>query len=103
MKILIATPLYPPEPGGPATYSKLLEDGLPKLGIDVVLVKFGDIRGLAKVFRHIAYFARVRKAAHDVDLIYALDPVSVGLPSLLAAWVARKPFMVKVVGDYAWE
>ena len=103
MRVLIATPLYPPEPGGPATYSKLLEDGLPALGIEVVLVKFAEVRHRSKIFRHTAYFWRVLRAAKGADLIYALDPVSVGLPSLLASWISRKPLIVKIVGDYAWE
>jgi hypothetical protein len=30
MHIVIATGLYPPESGGPATYSKALEEALPK-------------------------------------------------------------------------
>lgn len=103
MRIVVATPLYPPEPGGPATYSKLLEEHLPAQGIEVVLVKFGDVRRLPTGFRHFAYFLRVRRAARGADLIYALDPVSVGLPALFAAWMIRKPLIVKVVGDYAWE
>jgi len=103
MKIIIATPLYPPEPGGPATYSKLLEEHLPGRGIEVALVKFDDVRRLPTGLRHLAYFLRVRRAARGADLIYALDPVSVGLPALFAARMSRKPLIVKVVGDYAWE
>ncbi len=43
------------------------------------------------------------KAARDADVVFALDPVSVGLPAMYAAKKARKPFVVKIVGDYAWE
>jgi glycosyltransferase involved in cell wall biosynthesis len=103
MKIVIATPLYPPEPGGPATYSKLLEEGLPQRGIEVTLVKFGDVRHLPKMFRHLVYMRHVYRAARAADLIYALDPVSVGFPALIAARLAMKPLVVKIVGDYAWE
>ncbi len=103
MRIVIATPLYPPEIGGPATYVKLLSKGLPERGIEVDLVKFSDVRSFPKVFRHILYFWCVYRAARRADLVLALDPVSVGLPSCLAARLARKPFVVKVVGDYAWE
>ena len=103
MKIVIATPLYPPEPGGPATYVKILEDGLQAHGIDVVVVKFSDVRHKAKLFRHHAFYKNVLAAAQDADLVLALDPVSVGLPSMQAAKRAKKPFVVKVVGDYAWE
>lgn len=111
MKIVIATPLYPPEIGGPATYAKLLFEGLPKKGTDstgspqveVELVKFSEVRHLPKIIRHYAYYRRVRTAARNADIILALDPVSVGLPAMWAAKKLNKPFVVKVVGDYAWE
>ena len=58
MRLVLATPLYPPDPGGPATYAKVLEEELPKRGWQVDLVKFGDVRALPKVRRHFAYFMR---------------------------------------------
>lgn len=103
MRIVIATPLYPPEIGGPATYAKLLYDGLPEKGIEVELVKFSEIRHLPKIFRHYVYYRRVLRAARNADAILALDPVSTGLPAMRAAKKAGKPFVVKIVGDYAWE
>ena len=103
MRIVIATPLYPPEIGGPATYAKLLLEGLPKKGIEVDLVKFSDVRHLPKIIRHFVYYRRVLKAARSADVVLALDPVSVGLPAMKAAKKAGKPFVVKIVGDYAWE
>jgi glycosyltransferase involved in cell wall biosynthesis len=103
MRLVIATPLYPPEIGGPATYAKLLVEGLPAQGIEVELVKFSDVRHLPKLARHYAYFRRVLNAARGADAVLALDPVSVGLPAMEAALRAKKPFVVKIVGDYAWE
>jgi|SRR3989344_5236872 len=103
MKLVIATPLYPPEIGGPATYVKLLESSLPKESIEVEVVKFSDVRRLPKLIRHYVYFKRVLRAARTADLVLALDPVSVGLPAMWAARKAGKPFAVKIVGDYAWE
>lgn len=103
MKLVIATPLYPPEIGGPATYAHLLEAGLPGKGVEVELVKFGEVRHLPKGVRHLIYFLRVRRALRRADLVLALDPVSTGLPACLAAWSLQKPLLVKVVGDYAWE
>lgn len=103
MKLLIATPLYPPESGGPATYTKLLEEGLPALGIQVEVVKFSDVRHLPKLIRHFAFYHNVLKGAHNSDAVLALDGVSVGLPAMKAAKKANKPFFVKIVGDYAWE
>jgi glycosyltransferase involved in cell wall biosynthesis len=41
--------------------------------------------------------------ARQVDLIFAQDVASVGLPALIAAKLFRKPFFVRVPGDYAWE
>ena len=103
MRVLIATPLYPPESGGPATYAKLLEGGLPSRGFEVELVKFADVKRLPKFIRHFIYFLHVLEGARGVDLVLALDAVSVGFPAMLAARIARKPFVVKIVGDYAWE
>ena len=99
MKIVLATPLYPPEIGGPATYAKLLEEGLPSSGIEVALVKFSEVRHLPKLIRHYAYYRRVLAAVRRADAVLALDPVSVGLPAMWAARKAGKPFVVKIVGD----
>jgi glycosyltransferase involved in cell wall biosynthesis len=38
-----------------------------------------------------------------VDIIYALDPVSVGLPALFASQICDKKFILRIAGDYAWE
>ena len=112
MKLIIATPLYPPEIGGPATYAKLLFEGLPLMhpvgypdagGIEVELVKFSEVRHLPKLIRHYVYYRRALKAARGANAVLALDPVSVGLPAMKAAQKAGKPFVVKIVGDYAWE
>lgn len=103
MRLVVATPLYTPEIGGPATYAKLLFDGLPAKGIDVELVKFSEVRHLPKIIRHYVYYRRVLKAVRSADTILALDPVSVGLPAMYAAKKLKKPFVVKIVGDYAWE
>jgi|CXWL01.1.fsa_nt_gi glycosyltransferase involved in cell wall biosynthesis len=103
MRILIATPLYPPEVGGPATYSRALEEGLPHEGIETIVVKFSDVRHLPKIVRHLRYMFLIARAGRSADMMLALDPVSVGLPTLIAGVFIRKPFIVKAVGDYAWE
>lgn len=103
MKILIATGIYPPHIGGPATYSKLLHDELPKRGIEVSVLSFDTVRHLPKVIRHVVYLGKLISAARACDLIYAQDPVSVGLPALLGSKLLSKPLVVKIVGDYAWE
>ncbi len=103
MKILIATPLFPPDIGGPATYAKLLSEELPKRDVQVEILAFKEVRSLPKIVRHFAYFLRCIGKGRDCNLIYALDPVSVGLPAWLSAKLSGKRFMLKVVGDFAWE
>lgn len=103
MKVLIATGLYPPEIGGPATYAALLESGLPKRGIEPVLVPFARVRKYPKIVRHIVYGWLLYRSARGVSSIIALDPVSVGIPARIVAFITRTPFIIKIVGDYAWE
>ncbi len=102
-RIVIATPLYPPEIGGPATYAKLLLEGLPAKGIDVELVKFSEVRHLPNAVRQIAYCWKVLNSARNADAILALDAVSVGWPTYFANLFLRKKLVVKIVGDHIWE
>ncbi len=112
MRILLATGIFPPEIGGPATYTKLIAEELTKLGHEVVVVTYGEkskvkiknvSRGLPKGIRHFVYFWKVLMHGKRADVIYAQDPVSAGLPALWAARLLRKKFLVRVAGDYAWE
>jgi glycosyltransferase involved in cell wall biosynthesis len=103
MRVLIATGLYPPESGGPATHTRLMEERLPAKGIEVVVLPFAQVRHLPKVLRHLAYFFKCLRRGWGTDIIFAQDTVSVGLPALLAALLSRKKFVVRVPGDYAWE
>jgi len=102
-KILIATPLYPPDIGGPATYTKLLEDSLPISGVEVLVVSFTGSRFLPKGLSHLHFFTKTMWAMRSVDVVLAQDTVSVGLPTLCAAKLLRKKCIVRVPGDYAWE
>lgn len=103
MHVLVATGLYPPEIGGPATYSKLLEGGLPAWGISVTVVPYRRVRKYWKVARHFVYWFLVMREGRSADVLYAQDPMSVGLPTALASLFLWKKFVLKVVGDYAWE
>lgn len=119
MKILIATGIYPPDIGGPATYSKLIGEELSARGHGVVILTYGNpvdlriknknlriiyvSRTILKGLRHLTYFFKVLWFGKNSDIIFAQDPVSVGLPAALAAMILRKKFAIKIVGDYAWE
>lgn len=102
-KILIATGIYPPDIGGPASYSLALFEELPKKGINVDVLSFGEVRYLPKIIRHFVYFVKTILRARGCDAVYAQDPVSVGLPAMVASKFLRKKFVLKIVGDYAWE
>lgn len=103
MKLLIATGLYPPDMGGPATYTVFLEKHLPKLGITPIVIPYGSVRSYPIIIRHFVYLFKLIKSAKNVDVLYALDTVSVGLPVRIASMLTGKPYMLRVPGDYAWE
>lgn len=102
-KILLTTGIFPPEVGGPATYSALLEKELPKFGIDVEVLPFRDVRKYPKLIRHIIFFIKALIRGYNKDLLYTQDTVSVGFPTMIASKIIGKPFLIRVPGDYAWE
>ena len=103
MKVLIATPLYPPDDGGPATYARALETALPSKGVIVSLLSFSKFRHYPKIVSHLRYTFALWKLAKDVDIIYTLDLVSAGVPACIVSKLTGKPLVLKMVGDYAWE
>ncbi|RJR31925.1 glycosyltransferase family 1 protein [Candidatus Parcubacteria bacterium] len=116
-KIVIAAEIFPPDIGGPATYSKNLAEELNNRGFDAKIICYSDkiesdksnfeivriLRGGSRSARYFFYFWNLLKMSFRCDVIYAMGPVSSGLPSLLAAYILNKKVVVKVVGDYAWE
>lgn len=102
-RILVATGVYPPESGGPATYTRLLEEALPAQGIEVRVLPFSVVRRWPRLFRHVVYAYKLVVMARGVQCIFAQDTVSVGLPAVMVARLLQKPFLVRVPGDYAWE
>ena len=56
-----------------------------------------------KGVRHLLYFFAVLWHGRHADVIFAQQPVSEGLPAMIAARILRKKFILKIVGDYAWE
>jgi glycosyltransferase involved in cell wall biosynthesis len=103
MKILLAAGLYPPDIGGPARYAQMLVRGLPAEGIVVSLVPFSLVRRRSKLFRHLIYTWYLWRSSADVQAIYALDAISVGVPARAVAFLRGVPLLVRLGGDYAWE
>jgi len=103
MKILIATGIYPPEIGGPATYAKLLHDRLPSYGFTTDILPFREVRQWPKIIRHLVYLFKILRRGREADLIFTQDPVSTGLPSIIGGKMLGKKVIIRVAGDYAWE
>lgn len=115
MKILIATGIYPPDIGGPAFYTERIARKVRGLGNEAVVISYGketnqkdaDLFLVRKTLpagvRHLVYAWRVFRLGKDADIIYVQDSWSAGLPALFANIFLKKPFALKVVGDYAWE
>lgn len=104
MRILIATGIYPPDVGGPATYAKFIFDEFSKLGHGVnVLVYTRVAKGFPKGISHFVYFWKVLKLARKSDVILTTDTISAGLSVHFASWISRKPYVLKIGGDYVWE
>ena len=76
---------------------------MPRHGISVDVVTFGAVRNLPRVIRHLAYLFLLFRRVRTAEIIFAQDPVSVGLPALVVSKILGKKFILKVVGDYAWE
>jgi len=103
MKILIATGIYPPDIGGPATYSKLLKDEFVAHGHDVRVISYRLEKKLPMGVRHLLFFLRTIFTLQGVDMIIALDTFSVGLPTFLASKLFHKKVIVRTGGDFLWE
>ena len=112
MKIILATGIYPPDIGGPATYVRALAKELKERGVEVVVVTYGTVAseqwpvvGVSKfipVIRWFLYAKALRKHAKDADAVIAFSSVSCGVP----LWIAhlKKPKNVlRLGGDFFWE
>lgn len=116
MRLLLASDIFPPESGGPATYVVALANDLVKLEDEVTIVTLNphpDTQAVKcplffvsrknKVLRYFQYFRLLWKHSKNVDAVYAMGPVNAGLPAMIVSKLRGKKFFVKVVGDYAWE
>ncbi len=103
MRILIATPISPPDAGGPSYYSQHLQEALVALGHDVVVHSFRDVRGFPPVIRHCIYAWRIFKNADLADVTIALDTWSVALPAVCIGKLVHKPVIIRSGGDFLWE
>ncbi|MFT7463688.1 MAG: glycosyltransferase involved in cell wall biosynthesis [Pseudohongiellaceae bacterium] len=114
MKILITSPIFPPDLGGPATYVPSFAKWLTGRGHDVTVVAFcsdPDPQGwpfrvitIPRCFMPLRYlkdFLTVWREAKHVDLVYVNEHLA--LHVALAARLRGKPLVIRVCVDGTWE
>jgi len=118
-KILIATGIYPPDLGGPATLLTELPAALTKKGIDVKVITYSDVslsdqekkegvvyrvsRKQGAFYRKVKYFLTMWRLASWSDMVYATDTYSVGYFAYLIKKLTGKKYIIRFAGDSAWE
>lgn len=102
-RIVIASPLFPPEIGGPALYAEMLSRVWSREGHGVSVVSFGALKKFPTGIRHLLYFIKLIPALMKADVVFALDTFSVALPAVILGHILRKQVIVRVGGDFLWE
>lgn len=116
MRVLIAADIFPPVGGGPAIYAAGFSNALIENGDEVAVISLTQnsdtkatkarvisVKQTNKLLKYLEYLGLLFRHAQKADIIYAMGPVNAGLPGFLAAKLFGKKFVVKIVGDYAWE
>lgn len=103
MKIVIATPSYPPRVAGPSHYAKGLFDVWTKEGHTVDVISFADYLHFPSGIRHFAYFFAVFRLCRSTDFIFVLDTFSSAFPSIIVSMLLWKKIIIRVSGDFIWE
>lgn len=115
MKVVLATGIYPPQIGGPATYVAQLSERLAYQGIKVKIITYGDepapqgavqvvtvSRAGGTIVRWIRYALALRRHAADADIVYAFSSVSCGIP-LWLSHLKHPKRILRLGGDFLWE
>lgn len=111
MRIVLATPLYPPEIAEPAPYMKELAKRLARLH-EVTVVAYArlpeKVPGVSVVvvdkrrplpLRLLSYVRTLRNAMRRADVVYAENGASVELPVGLLSLVDKRPLILHL-GDH---
>ncbi|GBD00051.1 N-acetyl-alpha-D-glucosaminyl L-malate synthase [bacterium HR17] len=118
LPILVTTGIFPPDIGGPATYVPAIAKALTERGHIVTVLTTSEPEHLRwddsvhpfpvirmnrrqKVWRRLPnYVAQILRYGRTADVIYANG---IYFETALANKFLRKPLVMKVVGDEAWE
>lgn len=115
-KILIATGIYPPDIGGPATYVKNLAQELSLIGCEIKILAYGDTDDFSQknIFRvsrrknlfrrYLKYLLEIIRLRKEFNFIYAHDLISVGIPcAFFTILYPSKKLIIRLGGDFLWE
>jgi glycosyltransferase involved in cell wall biosynthesis len=113
VKVVVVSGIWPPDVGGPASHAPALADALLAAGHAVEVVTTAAAAPEARVYRvrwvsrtrpvplrHLAVVREVARAARGADRVYATSMVR---RAALGAAIARRPLVVKLVSDEAFE
>ena len=103
MKLILATPIYPPKIGGPAQYVKNLAERFKEREIETQAISYNNLIKYPRPLRFFLYFSQLFKATKHYDLIYAFNLISCGFPAFLISKILRKKFIIRLGGDFLWE
>ncbi len=103
MRVVIATPMFPPALGGPGTHAAMVAAHLRQEGDEVSVLNFAAVLRYPPPLRHAIFFQRLLRAARRADVLYVLEAVSTGVPARAAARLLRIPYVVRTAGMHAWE
>lgn len=113
--LVIATGIYPPDIGGPATVAHAVARTFRDRGMRVRVVTFGrgereqgiDVYRISRwwpwMLRHAMYVLRVFFASARATHILALSAKTPGIAAHISGVLRRIPVTVRIAGDYAWE
>ena len=113
MRVLIVSGIWPPDVGGPASHAPAVAGFLHARGHGVEVVTTADGRPVAAAYpvhwvsrrlprgvRHAAVVAEVARQARGAGVVYATSMVR---RAAAGAALARRPLVVKLVADEAYE
>lgn len=112
-EVLIATGIYPPDIGGPATMLEALADSLSKLGFGIQTITYADRTEFGQVYRisksqnklgrYFKYLWYLWVLSRRADVLYVTDTYSVGYFAYLIKKLTGKKYIIRFAGDSAWE
>jgi len=114
VRILITSPVFPPDLGGPAVYvpsaARFFVDAGHEVGVlafcsesevtgypfEVTTISRGNL-----LWRYVKAFWFVFRHARKYDVVYVQEHIA--LFHVLGAWLARRPVVIRIMVDGAWE